>query len=136
MSLGIGAVAKLVLQDDTTVIYEYGGFNWNETEYKNLEYIKDGLITIDKSCFAEPEIHQKLKRMPSGRKRLVTKKIPVSVDFPKMIEDGLIEVQNCSHCWKKMGDKEIDAMALKVLFKLFYQYQEEEKIPEYISILS
>lgn len=26
MSLGIGAVAKLVLQDDTTVIYEYGGF--------------------------------------------------------------------------------------------------------------
>lgn len=53
-----------------------------------------------------------------------------------MIEDGLIEAQNCSHCWKKMGDKGIDAMALRVLFKLFYQYQEEDKIPEYISILS
>jgi hypothetical protein len=64
------------------------------------------------------------------------KKIPVSVDYPKMIEDGLIEAQNCSHCWKKMGDKGIDAMALRVLFKLFYQYQEEDKIPEYISILS
>lgn len=90
MSLGIGAVAKLILQDDTTVIYEYGGFNWNEPEYENLEYIKDGLITIDKSCFTEPEIHQKLKRMPSGRKRIVTKKIPVSVDYPKRIEVGVI----------------------------------------------
>ena len=136
MSLGKGAVAKLVFQDDTTVIYEYGGFNWNYSEYENLEYVKDGLITIDKTCFIEPEIHQKIKRMPSGRKRLVTKKNLVFVDYPKMIEDGLIEVENCSHCWKKIGDKEMDVIALNVISKIFYQYQEEERIPEHISILS
>lgn len=37
MSIGIGAIAKLVLQDDVTIIYEYGGFNWNESEYRNSE---------------------------------------------------------------------------------------------------
>ena len=136
MSIGIGAIAKLVLQDDVTIIYEYGGFNWNESEYRNSDYIRDGLIIVDKSCFTKPEIHQKTKRMPSGRKKIVTKKIPVSTDYSKMIEEGLIEVENCSHCWKKTGEKNIDAMALRMLFKLFYQYQKEGGIPETVSILS
>lgn len=30
MSRGIGAHANLVLQDDKTVIYEYGGYNLSE----------------------------------------------------------------------------------------------------------
>lgn len=40
------------------------------------------MITISRDCFAEPEIHEKLKKMPSGRKKLITKRIPVSVDYP------------------------------------------------------
>ena len=34
MSRGIGAHAKKVLEDDETVIYEYGGYNLNEPEYR------------------------------------------------------------------------------------------------------
>lgn len=61
MSRGIGAHAKKVLEDDETVIYEYGGYNLNEPEYWNENHILDGTITIQKNCFVEPEIHEKLK---------------------------------------------------------------------------
>lgn len=72
--------------------------------------------------------------MPSGKKKLVTKKIPVKVDYPKYIEDGLITIENCSNCWKATDDeKHIDVMALHILFNLFLKYQEQGKMPEYIS---
>ena len=56
MSRGIGAHAKKVLEDDETVIYEYGGYNLNEPEYWNENHILDGTITIQKNCFVEPEV--------------------------------------------------------------------------------
>ena len=45
MSAGIGAVAKLVLCDETAIIYEYTGYNLNDPEYRSKE-IRDGLITV------------------------------------------------------------------------------------------
>lgn len=97
MSRGFGAHADLVAQDNETVIYQYGGYNLNEPEFENEKQLYDGLITISRSCFAEPEIHEKLKKMPSGRKKLITKRIPVSVDYPQMISDGRIIIENCSN---------------------------------------
>lgn len=47
MSCGIGVVAKLVLQDDTAVIYEYGGFNWNKPGYENRAHLMDLLQLLD-----------------------------------------------------------------------------------------
>lgn len=133
MSRGIGAHANLVLEDENTVMYEYGGYNLNEPEYRNENHVYDGTITIARDCFAEPEIHEKLKKMPSGRKKLITKRIPVSVDYPQMIIDGRIIIENCSNCWHRTSDSNIDVMALHILFYLFRQYQEEGKMPEYIS---
>jgi hypothetical protein len=72
--------------------------------------------------------------MPSGRKKLVTKRIPVSVDYGKMLEDGAVKVDNCRYCWKTTEDNlSVDVMAYHILFQLFQVYQEEGKIPEYIS---
>lgn len=68
MSKGIGAFVKLVLEDSETVIYEYGSYNLNNAKYYNEKRICDGIITIDRNCFAEPEIHEKMKKMPSGKK--------------------------------------------------------------------
>lgn len=133
MSRGIGAHANLVLEDDKTVMYEYGGYNLNEPEYRNENHVYDGMITISRDCFTEPEIHEKLKKMPSGRKKLIIKRIPVDVDYPQMISDGRIIIENCSNCWQCSPDKNIDVMALHILFYLFRQYQEEGKLPEYIS---
>lgn len=104
MSMGVGAFADLVLEDENTLIYQYGGFNLNEAEYENASRISDGLITINKSCLVEPEIHEKLKRLPSGRKKPIVKRIPVCVDYPKMIK-GMITVENCSNCWKYLRMK-------------------------------
>lgn len=133
MSRGIGAHANLVLEDENTIMYEYGGYNLNEPEYRNENHIYDGMITISRDCFAEPEIHEKLKKMPSGRKKLIAKRIPVSVDYPQMISDGRIIIENCSNCWHCSPESNIDGMALHILFYLFRQYQEEGKMPEYIS---
>ena len=41
MSRGIGAHANLVLQDDKTVIYEYGGYNLSEEKYLSLIHISE-----------------------------------------------------------------------------------------------
>ena len=134
MSRGIGAFVKKVLEDDTSVLYEYGAYNWNESKYQNLERIRDGSIWIPKSCFSESEIHKKLKRIPSGRKRMVIKRIPVRVDYEKMLRDGTIQVENCSCCWQTRGEGlKVDDMACHILFQVFQQYQKEGEIPEWVS---
>ena len=104
MSRGFGAHADLVAQDNETVIYQYGGYNLNEPEFRNEKHLYDGVITISRSCFAEPEMHEKLKKMPGGRKKLITKRIPVRVDYPQMISDGRIIIENCSNCWHRTPD--------------------------------
>lgn len=63
MSRGIGAHANLVVADERNIMYEYGGYNLNDPEYKNGKHIYDGIITISRECFAEPEIHEKRKKM-------------------------------------------------------------------------
>ena len=95
----------------------------NEEQFHNAEQVYDGTITIQKNCFMEPEIHEKLKKMPDGKKELITKRIPVNVDYSKYIEEGLIVIENCSNCWKTTDDeKHIDVMALNILIKLFREY--------------
>jgi len=100
-----------------------------------LERGYDGIITIQRCCFLEPKIHEKYKRMPSSKKKLITKKIPVEVDYPRYIDEGLIVVENCSNCWKTTNDeKRIDVIALWILFYLFLDYQKQGRLPEYISL--
>ena len=51
----------------------------------------------------------------SGRKMIV-KRIPVSVDYPAMIERGTIKIENCSNCWKTTDDdKKTDIMVLHII---------------------
>lgn len=133
MSRGIGAFVKLVLEDSETVIYEFGSYNLNDARNYNEEHICDGIITIARNCFAEPEIHEKMKKMPSGRKKLIIKRIPVHVDYNKMISDGRIVIENCSNCWECYSNRNTDIMATPILFYLFLQYQIDGKLPEYLN---
>ena len=103
-------------------------------EYKNENHLYDGMITIPRECFVEPVIHEKKKKMPSGRRKVISKRIPISVDYGKMLEEGLIKVENCSNCWQVTeGKMHIDVMVCHILFYVFRKYQEEGKIPEHIS---
>ena len=130
MSRGIGAKAIKMLEDSDTVVFEYGAYNLNEAAFRNEKHVRDGYITVLKSCFTEPEIHTKIKKLPSGKKRLITKRIPVSVDYIQLLQEEKIKVENCSFGWKKTDDRfEVDIMACYLLSKLFKLYQEEGTIP-------
>ncbi|MBD5396049.1 MAG: hypothetical protein HDR71_17735 [Lachnospiraceae bacterium] len=134
MSRGIGAHANKVFEDNETIIYEYGGYNLNDKKFRNENHIYDGSILIPRSCFVEPEIHKKMKKMPNGKRKLITKRIPILVEYEKMIEEGIVVIKNCSHCWYTTNDaRHIDMMALRILSHVFQQYQVEGEIPEYIS---
>lgn len=134
MSIGIGAFAKMVLEDDNIVMYEYGNYNLNDDRFRNKELIKDGLITIQKECFLEPEIHEKIKKMPSGRKKKIIKRVPVNVDYSKYFQKGKIKIENCSNTWHFAGtEKDIDALAFVLASKILREYQEDSIIPGYVS---
>ena len=134
MSRGIGAYANKVLEDDENIIYEYGGYNLNEQDFRNENHVNDGRIIISSSCFVKVGMYEKLKEISNGRDKLITKSVSASVEYGKMIENGLIVVENCSNCWHTTEDeKHIDVMALHILFYVFCKYQKEGKIPDYIS---
>ena len=134
MSMGIGAHAKKIAEDETVVMYEYCGYNLNDPQYRNEEYLHDGTIMIQKECFVGPEIHEKLKKLPNGKKEIIVKRIPISVNYEEMIENGRIVIENCSNCWHTtMGDLHVDIMACRLLFYIFLQYQEKGTIPQSFS---
>ena len=133
MSLGIGAFANLISQDEYEAVYEYGGYNWNDVKYRNEQRICDGTIHIPIGCFKEPEIHEKLKKLPSGRKKLIVKRIPINVNYTEMIAEGMIKIDNCSNCWKTHYDG-IDVTATQLLFIIFQKYQIEGNIPKSIDV--
>jgi len=133
MSLGIGSFCKLIAQDDKIVIYEYGSFNLNEPEYKNENRIADGIITIKKSGLIEPEIHDKIKRLPNGKKKRIIKRVPKEIHFSDLIINKLITIENCSHCWKTT-EEGIDVFALSTVWYIFREYQEKGYLPERLCI--
>lgn len=132
MSRGIGGNARIVDEDDELIMYEYSVYNWNIEEHKKSDHIYDGAIWIERSCFIEPEIHEKIKRTPGGRKKLVVKCIPQIPDYGKMISDGKIKIKNASHFFGTTLEG-IDIMAMHLLYKILRQYQEDGKIPDRIS---
>ena len=132
MSKGTGAYANKILEDEKTVVYEYGSYDLNDPDHRNAERKCDGSIIISKHCFTEPEIHEKIKRDRGGRKKLIVKRVTTDTDYRKMIGEGAIEIENCSNCWQTADDEKVDVMALHILFCLFRKYQHEGKIPEHI----
>ena len=135
MSMGYGGSAKIVLQDEETVIYKYSPYNLNDPEYRNPKRIYDGFITISKNSLVEPDIHTKIKRMPSGRKKLLTKRIPRDVDYSLLFDTGKITVENSSYCWILVGqNKNVGMIAMRIIFKIFDYYQDNGCLPETISL--
>lgn len=124
MSMGYGGSAILFIQDESTVIYKYSPYNLNNPEYSNEERIYDGIITISKDALVEPEIHEKIKRMPSGRKKLIVKRVPRDVDYTPLFENGKLLVENSKYCWYFLGQKKnIGMIAMRSIFKIFDYYQ-------------
>lgn len=133
MSLGIGSFCKLIAEDEKTVIYAYGSYNLNEPRFINEQKIADGVITIEKSALIEPDIHDKIKRLPNGKKKRIIKRIPKDISLSNLFENKLIIIENCSHCWKT-DENGIDVMANTTVWYIFLEYQEKGSLPETLSI--
>ena len=132
MSIGHGARCRLTSENDTEVIYEYACYNLNNDEYELAKESYSGLITIKKNAFIEPEIHEKIKRFPNGKKKKVIKRIHKSVDYDEYIQIGIITIKNSDYCWKTCSG--FDIMALKLIYKILDMYQNESVIPERIGL--
>ena len=66
--------------------------------------------------------------------KLITKRIPVPVNYDRMIEDGRIVIEHCSNCWQTTDDDfQIDVMVEHLLFYIFLRYHEDGKVPESMS---
>lgn len=133
MSLGIGSFCKLIAEDEETVIYEYGSYNLNEPRYDNKNRISDGIITISKNSLIEPEIHDKIKRFPNGKKKQIIKRVPKDIPLSDLLENKLITVENCSHCWKT-NVRNIDVMALTTIWHILLEYQKIGYLPKKLNI--
>ena len=66
---------------------------------------------------------------------LIVKRIKQDVPFNELFEAGKIKVKNASGTWRTT-ESGMDIMALKILFKLFDEYQETGELPEHIECFS
>lgn len=121
MSMGYGGFAYRVAEDADTVLYEYGSYNLDYPEYRNPGHIHDGSFTISKTCFIEPEIHKKMKKIPSGRKRLITKRIPRKISVSEAVNKEKIRIENCSYAWY-MFPSGVDMTAVRLISIILLQY--------------
>jgi len=119
----------MIAQYASAVINEYGPHNQNREQYRNPDRIYDGVITVSKSALVEPEIHERIKKWPSGRKQLIIKRIPRDVDYNACFEAGLITVENSRFCWHILPEA-VGAIALHLVFQIFTEYQETGELPE------
>ena len=122
---------NLIAADDTMLIYSYCCYNVNNDDWREMQKMEDGEIFIDRAALVEPEIHRKMKRMPSGRKMLIEKRVPRDYSFSDMLGAGQVTIKNASGTWMKSPDG-IDLMACKMLYKFFREYQETGVIQEHI----
>ena len=94
MSRGFGGWCYITEEDNNKVIYQYGAYNLNEPKYRNEEHIADGMIIIDKNSLIEPDIYEKIKRFPNGKKKLVVKRVAVDVPYADLYSSVKIQIKN------------------------------------------
>ncbi len=128
MSRGYGGFVFLELEDENYLIYSYGCYNLNIPELRNSKRERDGLITIDKTCFLEPIITEKIKRQPGKKKKLIVKRHPVDVDFLKDVEEGRITIEHSKY--EETGPYRSNYPIVHILGFIFEEYQLKGEYPK------
>ena len=124
MSMGYGAMANVLLEDDKTVIYEYAAYNYIEATCRNEERIYDGMIEIDKTALPKVIVTKKIKKGPNGKKRVITRYHCDKIDYVRLTDEGKIVIDNSRFCWK-FTPNGVGFMAMRILFILFGTYEKE-----------
>lgn len=132
MSMGYGGGCRKFGESFEFVMYEYYAYDLNTEGCRNPNRVYDGIIKIEKAAFIEPEIHQKIKRRPSGRKALVTKRIKRDVPISEYFEYGKVELVNSSFCGRICNGHGF--VGLMLIYKILSEYQKNGEIPHIVSI--
>ena len=135
MSLGYCGMCVKVMEDDEAVVYSYAGENWNDggKSQSRDSLLQDGVIFIYKRCLEEPEIHSKIKRTASGRKKMIIKRITYVPSICDHVRNGDIIVEKeCKNAFRHFRFKSIplDYIAYRLLGCIFTRYQEDGILPE------
>jgi hypothetical protein len=133
MSLGYTGMCKKELEDDEIVIYSYSGENWNDggKSKSGDSLLLDGSFVIHKDCLEEPEIHTKLKKMPSGRKKVIEKRITHTPRLSIYLETKKVYVEKeCKNAFRRGATMPIDYIAYRLILHLFERYQVDGELPE------
>ena len=131
MSIGYCGYADLVDCDESLVLYSYCCYNLNNSDSVRFKATKDGELYIARESFIEPEIHEKLKKMTSGKKQRVVKRVIRDFSIDNLLEIDKIRVINASGTWQTTATGN-DIIAIKLLFRLFNEYQRTGRIPEHV----
>jgi ribosomal protein S17 len=131
MSLGYVGCARLAVEDDEYAIYEYSGENWNDGKSVNGDaMLFDGEIQIKKSSLEEPDIHEKIHKMPNHKKNLVRKRITHVVDIQQKIDQGeIVIIRECKNEFRHYSTGK-RYLATRLLHQIFDEYQETGKLPQ------
>ena len=129
MSMGYGAIAVLETEDEQTAVYRYGGFNLNIKKCRNPDRILDGYIWIERSALQQPEIHDKLKHLPNGKKERIIKRIPILQPVEEPLHLGQFKIENCSFCWK-LSAEQYDLIAIHLIENISAEYQMTGSLPK------
>ena len=130
MSLGYCACAKVVLEDDSFVLYAYSGENWNDPVSESGDKaLYDGEILINKGALVEPEIHKKVKKTPTGKKQLCEKRIVATVNVSELINNEEIRIlKACKNEFAKSTHEYY--LAQRIIEEIFIHYQESGRLPD------
>ncbi len=82
---------------------------------------EDGEIAIDRNSLIEPEVHEKAKRLPSGKRTTVIKRIEREAPYGDLLNAKKIRIQNASGAWV-FSESGIDEVALKIVHIIFSEY--------------
>ena len=135
MSMGYGAMARVLLEDDKTVIYEYAAYNCIEDKFRNNERVYDGIIEIDKIAFPPIVVTKKIKRGANGKKKIIMKNSCDEIDYDKLIAEKKIVIENSRFCWK-FTPHGIGFMAMRILFAICRNYEKEGALLKKIGLHS
>ena len=77
-------------------------------------------------------VHEKIKRLPSGKKDTVIKRIPRWISVEELITEGMISVKNASLTWETAGA--VDIMAIRLIRNVFQEYQVQGAMPDQVFV--
>ena len=133
LSLGYCGKCKLIEQNDDVARYAYSGENWNDNNSQSGDIeLLDGIICIYKRCLEEPEIHIKNKKMPSGKRITIKKRIVHTPSIEKHVANGDIIIENkCKNEFKRVATSKVECYLANVLLvNLFEAYQRDGILPD------